>query len=167
MKLLLIRHAPAADRANYAPKGIDDSLRPLTDSGREKMARAAAGLKRTVPTIDTVASSPLVRAFETAEIVASAYGDLPIEEVPSLSPDCRPDDVLTWLRRLPDDGIVAAVGHEPALGHLASFLLSGAASSFVGFKKGGACLLDVDHEPSAGGAVLEWALAPRHLRGLA
>ena len=39
MKLLLIRHAPAADRANYAPKGIDDSLRPLTDSGREKMVR--------------------------------------------------------------------------------------------------------------------------------
>jgi phosphohistidine phosphatase len=68
----VIRHAPAADRAEFAKTGKDDSERPLTDDGKTKMRRAARGLRSLVPKLDLLASSPYVRAHETAEIVADA-----------------------------------------------------------------------------------------------
>ena len=37
------------------------------------MSRAAAGLREVVPEISELATSPLVRARETAEILARAY----------------------------------------------------------------------------------------------
>ena len=41
MRLLVIRHAPAEDRDEFAKTGKDDSERPLTDDGKAQMRRAA------------------------------------------------------------------------------------------------------------------------------
>ena len=49
MQLVVIRHAVAMSREEFAPTGRDDSLRPLTDRGRAKMKRAAAGLRELSP----------------------------------------------------------------------------------------------------------------------
>ena len=57
----------------WEAEGRDDRLRPLTPEGRKEMQRVAPGLARLVPTIDVLATSPLARAAETAEIVAQAY----------------------------------------------------------------------------------------------
>ena len=46
MKLLLIRHAIAEEREDFARTGKDDRLRPLTDEGRKKMKQAARGPAR-------------------------------------------------------------------------------------------------------------------------
>ena len=60
---------------------------------------------------------------------------------------------------------IAVVGHPPVLAELASWLLTGAPSNFVEFKKGGAALLDFgDAEPTAGGAWLCWLAEPAQLR---
>jgi phosphohistidine phosphatase len=75
--------------------------------------------------------------------------------------------VLAWLRRLPADHSVAAIGHEPDLGVLASYLLAGRRESFVPFKKGGACLMYVPAAITPGTSVLEWLMTPRQLRYLA
>src|SRR6478672_122417 len=58
MKLLLIRHAIAEEREDFARTGKDDRLRPLTDEGRKKMKQGARGLRRCVPAFDLLAPSP-------------------------------------------------------------------------------------------------------------
>jgi phosphohistidine phosphatase len=165
MDLLLIRHAIAQDKAEFA--GRDDALRPLTDEGRAKMERVARGLRALVPELPVLASSHLVRAVETAEIVAAAYGGMEYEVIPSLAPDSAPDETLVWLRSRQSHEVVAAVGHEPSLSRLASWLLTGEARSLLVLKKGGACRLEFDDAPAAAAGTLRWLLEPGQLRRLA
>ena len=73
MKLLVIRHGPAGDREAWATEGRDDRLRPLTPDGKKEMRQVAKGLRTLIPGIDLIATSPLVRAAQTAEIVAKQY----------------------------------------------------------------------------------------------
>jgi phosphohistidine phosphatase len=166
MKLLVIRHGVAGTRDEWAGTGRPDTHRPLTEEGRKKMRRAARGLRAVVPRIDVLASSPLVRATQTAEIVAAEYGDLPFDAIAELSPERRPDELLGWLRSQKPGTTVAVVGHEPHLGFLAGWLLTARNDSFVDFRKGGAVLLEFDDPPAGGNAVLAWALTPRQLRTL-
>ena len=70
MNLLIIRHADAGDREAFAPRGKPDSQRPLSRDGIRKMRAIARGLKRTAPPVDLLVSSTLVRARQTADIVA-------------------------------------------------------------------------------------------------
>jgi|SRR5579871_1672549 len=162
MQLILIRHGIAEDRA----PGIDDAGRSLTKEGRGRMARIARGLHRSVDTIDVLASSALRRAQETAKIVAKAYDEMEITTVDALAPDESLEDVLEWLRRQHANVTVAAVGHEPQLGQLATWLLTGNRESHVVFRKGGVCLLEFDGRPSAGTGQLLWAMPPALLSKL-
>lgn len=170
MNLLVIRHAIAEDKEVFAATGRSDDRRPLTKEGRSKMRRAAEGLRVACPRVGVLASSPLVRARETAEIVAPIFRIANVEIVEALRPD-RPFEELTqWLRQrlTPTDGdaTVAVVGHEPHLSGLVTWLMTGGTESRVELKKGGACLLRFEGEPKAGEATLRWALTPSQLRGL-
>ena len=80
MQLLVIRHGLAGQREDWERKGRSDALRPLTPGGRKRMRRVAAGLVRLVEKLDLLASSPLVRARQTAEIVKDAFGGPAIDE---------------------------------------------------------------------------------------
>ena len=166
MRLLVIRHAVAEERDAFAVTGQPDAQRPLTDDGRKKMKGAARGLKGIVPRLNVLATSPLLRAAQTAEIVSREYGGIESRTVPELSPERRPDELLGWLRSHQLGDTVAIVGHEPHLGFLAGWLLTGRNDSFVDFKKGGAVLLEFDDPRAGGNAVLAWALPPRLLRAL-
>ena len=73
MYLLVIRHAAAMEKEQFARTGRSDDERPLTPAGKKEMARVARGLRRLVPKLDALAPSPLVRARDTAAIVARAY----------------------------------------------------------------------------------------------
>jgi phosphohistidine phosphatase len=167
MKLLLVRHGIAEDQEEFAKTKQDDTLRPLTKEGRWKMERVSKGLRRAVPAVDVLAASPLVRAAQTAKIIAARYGDLSVATTPSLEPNASFDSFLSWLKRQRGAQTVAAVGHEPHLGGLATWLLTGSEISKISFRKGGACLLEFESAPSAGGGVLLWALTPALLRALA
>jgi len=164
MRLLVIRHAIAADREEYARSHNDDSARPLTPEGRAKMERAALGLRELVPELATIASSTLKRAFDTATILAHAYGDHPVERIPELAPGTPLDRTIGWLAALPPKGNAAVVGHEPDLSRLVCALLSGADRPFIEFRKGAACLLEFTAPVARGGAVMDWFLGPKHLR---
>src|SRR6185295_647822 len=124
MKLLLLRHAIAEEREDFARTGKDDRLRPLTDEGRKKMKQAARGLKGLVPEIDLLATSPLTRAAQTGAIVDSVYGGLKEVEIDALAPETTPDAFLRWLRQRKEE-VVAAVGHEPSISLILSWLLTG------------------------------------------
>lgn len=166
MKLLLIRHAIAEEREDFAKTGKDDRLRPLTDEGRKKMKQAAKGLREIVPEIDLLATSPLTRAAQTGAIVDSIYGGLKEVEIEELAPEATPTDFLRWLRKQKAETL-AAVGHEPSMSLILSWFLTGTERRIHSFRKGGACLLEFTGEVDAGTATLLWALTPAQLRDLA
>ena len=166
MQVLVVRHAIAEQQEEFARTGKDDSQRPLTDDGRRKMRRGAAGLRAVVPAINVLAASPLLRAVQTAEILAAVYNGRNMVTVEELSPDSEFPLFLRWLRTQNAGGTVAIVGHEPHLSGLTSWLLTGRKRSFISLKKGAACLLEFGEQPKAGAATLVWALAPSQLRQL-
>ncbi len=166
MKLLVIRHAIAEDRDTWARTGEDDTLRPLTVAGRKKMRAVARGLARVGPTPDLLATSPLTRAVETADILDRAYGGVDTMVLEQLTPERHPADLLGWLRTCATDSTIGVVGHEPHLSDLLSWLLTGREGSFIQLKKGGACLLAFQGNARAGSAMLRWALTPAQLRRL-
>lgn len=166
MKVLIVRHAKAEDRETFAKTGADDGERPLTGAGREQARKTARALKTLVPRIDVLATSPLVRARETARLLARDYRKLRIHELPALAPGAPAKNVSAWLAEQAADATVALVGHEPDLGVLASLLLTGRNQPILAFKKGGACLIEFENGPARGSATLAWLLTPRQLRAL-
>jgi len=167
MQLVIIRHAIAVEPEEAAKEKLSEAERPLTKEGRKKMRAAATGLTRAIDRIDLLASSPLVRARETAEIVADAYGGMKVATIDELKPGKPVKLVLQWLQGQPADATIAVVGHEPQLGMLISHMLAGERKrSFVEVRKGSATLLDFPEQVKAGGAVLQWMLKPSQLRDL-
>lgn len=166
MELLVVRHAIAEDREVFAATGREDGLRPLTAEGTRKMKRTARGLREILPGIDVLVSSPLTRAAETAEILRREYELDQVETARELEPGTSLVDVVTRLAGF-DQGVVAVVGHEPQLGRLVSYLVTGAERSGVELKKGGACLVEFEDKPTAGKGRLVWAIPPGILRDLA
>ena len=161
MNVLVIRHGPAGDPEAWEAEGRDDRLRPLSPDGKKDMRQAASGLATLQPHVDVVATSPLVRAVQTAEIIASEY-DCEVVTVDALVPNEDPASTLTWIETQPKDGTVALVGHEPHLSALVSYMLAGKKSAFIELKKGGACLLEVAAF-SPGSSTLKWLLTRREL----
>ncbi|MEP7346918.1 MAG: histidine phosphatase family protein [Gemmatimonadaceae bacterium] len=166
MQLLLIRHAIAEEREDYASTGKRDAERPLTPYGRRRMSRNARGLRRIAPKIDILVSSPYTRARETARIVAETLGIKSTEITETLIPEKHPKEFLAWVAGQPEDAVVAAVGHEPHLGRLLQWAIARQEESRVAFKKGGACLLEFDPSVKAGLAVLQWLVTPAQLRSI-
>jgi phosphohistidine phosphatase len=159
-----MRHAIAETREAFTDTGEDDSLRPLVPKGVKRMERAVRGLKVLVPHIDVVATSPYVRARQTADIVAGAYSGLTPVLLDCLVPEGERRAVLSWLQMQADDAMIAVVGHEPNLGNLVSWLLGSPDSRFLEFKKGGACRLTWPTHITAGDAHLLWLLTAGQLR---
>ena len=166
MELLVVRHAIAEDREAFAATGRDDGLRPLTADGARKMRRTARGLHEVVPSVDAIVSSPLVRASETAEILRREYEMDDVHTVDILAPGTAVPDMVAWLASQ-DRDVLLIVGHEPELGRLVTYLVSGIDHPGVDFKKGGACLVQFDTQPGAGSGRLLWAMPPSLLRDLA
>lgn len=166
MELLVVRHAIAEDRDAFAATGREDSERPLTADGARKMRQTARGIHEVVPAVDTIVSSPLVRAVETAEILRREYGLDEIQTVDLLAPDTPVHEVARWLAAS-DHQVLMIVGHEPQLGRLVTYLVSGLDRSAIELKKGAACLIDFGEQPAAGGGQLRWAIPPSVLRDLA
>ncbi len=164
--LLVVRHAIAEDREAFAKTGKDDAERPLTAEGRRKFQRAARGLREIVDSIDLLATSNLLRAIETSELLEASLDVGATARLRELAPDAEPPSLLPWLRRRRHDRVVAVVGHEPHLSRLIGYLLAGRSSGFVDLKKGGAALLSLGAAPEPGRAELRWQLTPGQLRRL-
>lgn len=164
MQILIVRHAIAEDREAFAEKSNDDEQRPLTKKGKERMREGARGLRRVVERLDVLAHSPLVRARQTADILAKALKPERHVEVPELAPGFGPTAVTDWLQQLAPEATVCLVGHEPDLSELVAWLTCGRAAGFIELKKGSACLLDCPRNVERDTATLLWALAPRQMR---
>lgn len=167
MFLLVIRHAIAEDRDDFARTSSNDDERPLTPFGKRRMRKNAEGLRRTASHIEVLAASPLVRAQQTARIVADAFQLRDIETIEAMRPDRHPRELLTWLGKQPPDATVAVVGHDPHIGLLVSWCIAGNESVGSVFKKGGVALIEFEGKPAAGKGRLHWFVTPAQLRNLA
>ncbi len=163
MELYFIRHAIAVDRMDPSLKS--DAERWLTDEGIQKMEKAAQGLKRIVPDLDIIFTSPYVRACQTADIVAGVYEEQPlIEEVDFLAPGADYEVILEIIQQNPQYARVGFTGHEPDFSQIISTLVTGAGVSDIEMKKGAVCRVDVFGNPVRGSGVLVWLLPPKALR---
>ena len=166
MQLLIIRHADAGDAHEFAKTRQPDSKRPLSDKGRDQMDSASRALCLLVPKINLLAASPYTRAMQTAEIVLTRYPNAAREVTDTLVPEKDPESFVRWLRAQGSREVVAAVGHEPNLSTLATWLVAGYEESRFELKKGGACLISFDKVPAKGTGVLEWLMTGKQLAKL-
>jgi len=120
VEVFLIRHAEAVQET----LARSDPHRHLTANGR-RQARALGDRLRWHDCAPThIWSSPLVRAIQTAELVASGLGcEITIETMPALAPDEKPRDVVAAFSALGADTIVVLVGHEPGLSAVGALLV--------------------------------------------
>ncbi len=164
MRIFVVRHGPAGGPAEKARWKGRDHLRPLSAIGRRKLLQAAKGLERAAGAVELIATSPLVRAKQTAEILAKRLGARVVETA-ALSPGAAPEETLRWLVERRETAI-AVVGHEPQLGLFVAWLCAAAREPVTELKKGQACLIELRGR-AAGDGVLVWSLAPKQLRRLA
>lgn len=161
LELYLVRHGIAADTSSNG----SDRLRALTPEGIAALHGEAAGLARLKVRLDLILTSPLVRARETAEVLASHLGqsgnEPPVILSAAVAPEGSPAQVLTELRQHTSVNQIAVVGHEPGIGELAALCLG--AHTSVPFKKGGVCRIDFEGEPRPGSGVLRWFAKPKML----
>ncbi len=166
MDLLIVRHAIAFDR--NPRRWRDDGERPLSPEGMVRARKAAAGLKQITERPQSVLSSPLVRARQTATILTEFAAWPKAIDCAALAPDAGPEEVFAALADRKDK-LVAVVGHQPALGHLLAACLPAKARGGVDpgafeLKKMGMALVSFRAVPRAGTGVLQWLMPPRILR---
>ena len=162
MMLYILRHAAAEEAGSSG----DDGARKLTERSKEKMRGAAAGFRAMGIKFDAILTSPLVRATETAELVAGAYDNTPPPQVlPALATGIAAADVVSALRAFAKQDEVMIVGHEPQLSAIASILLTGSGdAAHLKLKTGGCIAIDLPARFERGGGELRWMLTHRQLR---
>ena len=156
MELYFLRHGIAADEG---PEGMGDAGRPLTKDGIAKMQAGARGMRRLGLRLDALLSSPLVRAHETAAIIARELG-LELQLADELAPGCDIEQLFALLGEHRAADSVMLVGHEPDFSSLIGALTGG---SQVLMKKGGLGRVDIERLEHGAGT-LTWLLPPRVLR---
>lgn len=154
MRLTLIRHGEAGDDA---PR---DEARALTKKGRSDVRRVGRALARIGVRCDALVSSALVRAVQTAEIVAAAIdyrGQIIISD--QLVPEAPPQGVVALLATLATLGnkSVVLVAHEPILSGVAA-QLSGVAR-FAPLRKAEVIRLRLPDGPGVAGT-FRWRIDP-------
>jgi phosphohistidine phosphatase len=160
MDLFLVRHAAAAEGMLYG----DDAERPLTADGRRAAMRVGASLAEHGVKLDLIVASPLVRAVETAELIAvSLEYDAELQIRPELKPEGSANEIIDRVLK-PNEkaGRIAIVGHLPSMGNVLGTLL-GRPGGISMSKMSVARLGWADGRP----AKLVWVMTPKRLEPVA
>jgi phosphohistidine phosphatase len=171
MIIYLLRHGIAEDR-DAASVG-SDAERQLTAKGVRRMEREATGLHLLGIEPGHIFTSPLIRAEQTARIVADEFdGEIDVTITDALAPGhgfgAPLDDQspVVPLLRQPELESAMFVGHEPDFSQLASLLVTGTVSLNLELKKGGLCAIDVHDPMRSHQNRLLWLLTPKQLRAV-
>jgi phosphohistidine phosphatase len=152
MRIYVVRHAWAEDQDEAAYP--NDDLRPLSRKGRKRFRRLARKLAKRGFDVAHIATSPLVRCRQTADILADYLAsDASIAEFGALRPSSQLEPLLEWTRQQ-EGRDVAWVGHAPDVGRLTAALIGGNAA--IDFDKGAVAAIEFSRQPSASQGVLRW-----------
>ncbi len=156
VKLYFLRHGIAYDREEWT--GENDELRPLTDEGVDQMKDEAKAIRDLKLKLDVIVTSPLVRARDTATIVAKKL-DLDIQESDLLKPGFDVHALTALLGQNPNAKRVMVVGHEPDFSSVVGQLIGGGS---VVMSKGGLARVDITTQDPLRGELV-WLLTPKLL----
>ena len=157
MILYFLRHGQAGLREEW--KG-DDALRPLTQQGMKNMVKTADLFAELKLGLDLIVTSPLARAFQTADIVAHRLdmGEQLIQDE-RLSPGFSIDDLALILQDHTQAQNILLVGHEPDFSLTIGALIG---SGRLVWKKGGLARVDITNTAPLQGELV-WLLPPKLL----
>jgi len=124
------------------------------------MSAAIAGLRGLIEPPDLIASSPLVRATQTADLFCVAFPGAERVDLDELSPGFDRGSLCNWLESV-DRRRVVLVGHEPDLSELVGWLIGGAR---LHMRKGAVAAVTLDGPAAARRGTLEWLFTRSVLR---
>ncbi len=152
MRLYFLRHAIAQERQ----LGLSDAGRALLPEGIQKTERLAARLDEYKVAPSAIYSSPLVRAHQTAAIIAARL-DIDMHITDSLSPgfEVRALQALVDHHHSEDD--IMVVGHEPDFSSTISYIIGG---GNIDMKKGALARVDLNSVHPLYGSLV-WLISPR------
>lgn len=150
MDLILWRHAEAEE-------GIPDLKRKLTKQGLKDAQCVAKWLAPHLPENFRILASPAVRTRQTAETL-----QLPFTILETLAPGATVEDILNAAGWPDSEGVVIVIGHQPALGQVAAWLLAGAEADWS-IKKANIWWLSYRMRESKGQTVLRAVVSPDFL----
>lgn len=158
MDLFILRHGEAEPRA----ADVDEFDRALTSKGKEDVRKVTAWIKSADLSFDTIATSPLKRAKDTADIVAKSLGKKS-EIWPSLAPEGDRKALALAISRLEGAGSLLIVGHEPLLSTFISQVIAGDDRASILLAKGGMARIKnvTVSDPIAGD--LHWLITPKQV----
>jgi len=162
MMLHIVRHAWAVDPGD--PDAPTDFERPLTKEGRKRFASVVQRLVERGFAPEVIATSPLVRCRQTAEILAEEAGGSPeIVELDALAPESDLAKLVAWTNReAAGFRQVAWVGHAPDVGQLTAALI-GDARAAIHFGKGAVAAVEFDGPVQAARGELQWLASAKML----
>ena len=161
MIIYFLRHASAGQRLVNPKK---DEKRPLDKDGIEQCGIVGRALTALDVQVDTIISSPLKRAAQTASLVGnelSYEGKLQLDS--ALSPGATFADFRRMLEKYANQEAVMLVGHNPNLSEFLGRIVSEAGcEAGVDLRKGAVAKVDMGRNS----ATLQWCLTPKVLRAL-
>jgi len=162
MDLFIIRHAWAGHYGD--PDWPDDSQRPLTEDGKRRFARVVEALAQRDFRPQIIATSPLVRCRQTADIMAESISACPdVVELSALEPGGDPQALLRWtIGQAEQYEGIAWVGHAPDVGRLTATMI-GDPGGWVRLAKGAVAAIRFDDLPEVGSGELRWLVTAKQL----
>jgi len=160
MQLYLVGHGIAAE----AGEGISEEWRPLTDRGRRRFQKTARAFGKLGRKLDLILSSPLIRAVQTAEILAGETEPAEVAILAELDPKFDVESARNAIAaRAGKAKAVAVVGHEPPLSSVLA-MLAGVPREEIELESGSIVRLDVSGLADGAVADPRWWLKPKGAR---
>ena len=152
MQLYFLRHG----EADWPGWTKSDDERPLTDFGKKEVRQVAKFLSRLKVKLDSIVTSPLPRALQTAEIAAEQL-KTKLGQDEALEPGFGITELRTVLERHRSK-VLLLVGHEPDF----SSVISALTGASLKLSKAGVALVDIDPDTEKGR--LLWLFPPKFAR---
>lgn len=152
MEVYIFRHA----KADFSSKNHDP---PVTEEGASEAERVIDLTNRSFgfePTV--IASSPVLRAKQTADLARRRLGLKPVVVDGCLYGDAKPKEVLKFLSKLKKEDRVALVSHMPLIFELLHAMIGGRGE--VELLNGSIAAVSFKGKAAEGKGKLMWLVQP-------